>query len=270
MTEANSTADIIVECEDSVAIVTINRAHRLNALTPAAAQLLDESLRELEADSAVRAMVLTGAGRGFCAGADISGEVGNARRVLLDFWNPLVQTMTGLDLPIIAAVNGIAAGAGVALALACDLRVAEKSARMQLSFTKIGLIPDAGSTWLLPRVVGLGRANELAMLGRPIGAEEALRWGLVNQVCDDGTVRNCAVALAREAAGLAGSIVAVKHAHHRGFESGFDDQIAYEAETQGKLQLHPDFAEAAAAFKEKRTPRRAPRVVRQIARSGPE
>src|SRR6516225_6768593 len=224
MTTATET-DVLVTRDGPVGIVTINRPHRLNAVTPAAGDRLSAAFQELETDQNIRAVVLTGAGRGFCAGADISGDVGNARDVLVDTWNPLVRTMQGLELPIIAALNGVAAGAGVSLALACDLRVAAESARFQLSFTKIGLIPDAGLTWLLPRVVGLGRANELALLARDITAPEALQWGLVNRVCDDGTALESATAIARDIAALAGGVSAVKRAHERTFESSFADQL---------------------------------------------
>jgi 2-(1,2-epoxy-1,2-dihydrophenyl)acetyl-CoA isomerase len=259
MTTATTT-DVLVTRDGPIGIVTINRPDRLNAVTPEAGDRLAAAFTELEADPEIRAIVLTGAGRGFCAGADISGDVGNARDVLLHTWNPLVKTMQGLELPIIAALNGVAAGAGVSLALACDLRVAAASARIQLSFTKIGLLPDAGSTWLLPRIVGLGRANELAMLARDLHAPELLQWGLVNRVCADGAALDTAVALARDIAALAGSVTAVKRAHQRTFDATLAEQLDHEANTQGWLQQQPDFAEATTAFTEKRPPRRAIRT----------
>jgi 2-(1,2-epoxy-1,2-dihydrophenyl)acetyl-CoA isomerase len=252
--------DVLVTRDGPVGIVTINRPQRLNAINSHVGIRLAAAFTELEADAGIRAVVLTGAGRGFCAGADISGEVGNARRVLLDVWHPLVQTMQRLELPIVAAINGIAAGAGVSLALACDLRVAAVSARIQLSFTKIGLLPDAGLTWLLPRVVGLGRANELALLAQDLYAPEALEWGLLNRVCEDGAALGTAVSLAHDIAALAGSVSAVKRAHQRAFVSTFDEQLAFEADTQGWLQQQPDFAESAKAFSEKRPPVRMPRT----------
>lgn len=260
LTDELTDTDVLVTRDGPVGIVTINRPHRLNAVTPAAGDRLSAAFQSLEADPDVRAVVLTGAGRGFCAGADISGDVGNARDVLLHTWNPLVQTMVGLEIPIIAALNGVAAGAGVSLALACDLRVAVESARIQLSFTKIGLLPDAGLTWFLPRIVGLGRANELALLARDIHAPEALGWGLVNRVCDDGTALDTAISMGHDIAALAGSVGAVKRAHRRSFDAALPDQLDFEADTQGWLQQQPDFTEATTAFTEKRAPVRASRT----------
>jgi 2-(1,2-epoxy-1,2-dihydrophenyl)acetyl-CoA isomerase len=244
--------DVIVDRDGPVGVITINRPGRLNAVTPEAGDTLAAAFLDLEADSNIRAVVLTGAGRGFCAGADISGDVGNARDILLKAWNPLVKTMQSLQLPIIAAVNGVAAGAGVSLALACDLRVAARSARFELSFAKIGLMPDAGLTWLLPRVVGLGRANEMALLGGRLSASDAHQWGLVNQLSDDGESVTDAVEIARRFAGLSSSVASIKQAHHRALEADFADHLDYEADTQGWLQQQPDFSEATKAFAEKR------------------
>jgi 2-(1,2-epoxy-1,2-dihydrophenyl)acetyl-CoA isomerase len=249
------TADVLVDRDGSVGIITINRPARLNAVTPEVGGVLESAFLDLEADSRIRAVVLTGSGRGFCAGADIAGDVGNARQVLLEAWNPLVRTMRALQLPIIAAVNGVAAGAGVSLALACDLRVAATSARFELSFTKIGLMPDAGATWLLPRIVGLGRANELALLGHRLSAEEAYGWGLVNKVSEDGESVSDAVAMARRFDELSTSVASVKEAHQRALQVDFADQLGHEAHTQGWLQQQNDFTEATTAFTQKRVAR---------------
>jgi len=235
-----------------VGIITINRPARLNAVTPAVGGVLESAFLDLEADSQIRAVVLTGAGRGFCAGADIAGDVGNAREVLLEAWNPLVRTMRALQLPIIAAINGVAAGAGVSLALACDLRVAAKSARFELSFAKIGLMPDAGATWLLPRIVGLGRANELALLGGRLSAQAAYEWGLVNLVSEDGESVSDAVAMARRFDELSVSVASIKEAHQRALQADLGSQLDHEADTQGRLQEQPDFTEATQAFTQKR------------------
>jgi 2-(1,2-epoxy-1,2-dihydrophenyl)acetyl-CoA isomerase len=257
--DAQPTPDVVIERDGSVGLITMNRPARLNAVTPEMGDTLRSAFLELEADSRIRAVVLTGAGRGFCAGADISGDVGDARRVLLEAWNPLVMTMRGLQLPIIAAINGVAAGAGVSLALACDLRVAAPSARFELSFAKIGLMPDAGLTWLLPRIVGLGRANELALLAGKLSAAEARDWGLVNQLSEDGEVVADAVTMARRFAELSVSVASIKQAHHRALEADFVSQLDHEANTQGWLQQQPDFDEATKAFAAKRPPQLAER-----------
>jgi len=140
------TTDVLVEHDDTVGVITINRPARLNAVTPAAADTLRSAFLELEADSRIRAVVLTGAGRGFCAGADISGDVGDARQVLLDAWNPLVMTMRSLQLPIIAAINGFALGGGCELALTCDVLIASETAQFGQPEIKLGVPPGAGGT----------------------------------------------------------------------------------------------------------------------------
>ncbi len=253
---------LALERDEGIAIITLNRPQRFNALLPESGRTLREILLELEADSAVRAVVLTGAGRAFCAGADISpgSATMDAEAVLREIWNPLAETMAGLELPLVAAVNGVAAGAGASLSFACDLRVASRSARFQLSFVKIGLVPDCGATWLLPRIVGLGRANEMAMLGGDIGAEQAREWGLVNELVEDGEALDAAVAMARRFTAVSASASSIKLAHNAGLECGLGEQLDREAVLQGRLQQAPDFAEATAAFAEKRPAEFAPRT----------
>ena len=245
--------DVLVDRDGSVGVITICRPARLNAVTPVMVGRLESAFLELEADGSIRAVVLTGAGNGDSAPAQ-TFPVMSARpcEVLLQAWNPLITTMRTLELPIIAAINGVAAGAGVSLTLACDLRVAARSARFQLSFAKIGLIPDAGATWLLPQIVGLGRANELALLGRSLSASEARDWGLVNHLSEDGEALSDAIAMARSFGDLSVSVASVKRAHHRGLESMLVDHLDYEAHTQGWLQQQPDFTEATQAFNAKR------------------
>lgn len=254
-------SEVISEQHGAIGFVRLNRPERMNAVTPPMGDLLVAAFRALEADPSVRAVVLTGAGRAFCAGADVKTGIEAPETVLRDTWNPLIETMVSLRIPIIAALNGVAAGAGASLALASDLRVASVSARLQLSFVKVGLLPDTGATWLLPRLVGLGRANELAMLGRDIVALEAQQWGLVNRVTEDGGAVDAAVELAEELAGVSSSTGAVKQAHHRALERTLTDQLAHEAREQGRLQRLPDFAEAMAAFADKRAPAFTPRPV---------
>lgn len=258
--ETERQPEVLVDRRGTVGIVTINRPDRLNAVQPVMGDTIREVLLALEADPEVRSVVLTGAGRAFSAGADISGGTGDAEAVLRDVWNPLVTTMLGLDLPIIAAVNGVAAGAGASLAFACDLRVASRSARFQLSFVKIGLIPDAGATWLLPRIVGVGRANQLALLGGDLSAERAERWGLVNELVEDGEALDAATALAERFGEVSASAALIKRMHLAGLDSPLDRHLTREAVEQGEAQREPDFVEATQAFREKRPARFAPRV----------
>ncbi|MCD2195809.1 enoyl-CoA hydratase-related protein [Actinomycetospora endophytica] len=252
--------EVTWERRGSVGVVAINRPDRMNAVTPPMGQMLLDGFRALEGDPEVRSVILTGAGRSFCSGADVKAGIADPEAVLRDTWNPLIETMTSLRIPIIAAINGVAAGAGASLALASDLRVADGTARIQLSFVKVGLLPDTGATWLLPRLIGLGRANELAMLGGDVSASDALAWGLVNRVCDDGAAVPAAEEIARRFEGLPSSVAAVKAAHHRGLSTDLSDQLVHEASEQGRLRNHPDFDEAMAAFREKRRPEFAPRT----------
>jgi 2-(1,2-epoxy-1,2-dihydrophenyl)acetyl-CoA isomerase len=261
-----SADELLSERDGAVAILTLNRPERLNALTGALGDELHAALRELAGDGAVRAIVLTGAGRAFCSGADLKGAPegapGNGEALLREVFNPLVRTMAELDLPLVAAINGVAAGAGASLSFACDLRVAAESARFQLSFVKVGLIPDSGATWTLPRLIGSARAAELALLGRDLGAAEALGWGLVSRVAPDGQALDQAVELAHRLAGLSATVGATKTALREGLARDLPAHLDAEARMQGEAQRGPDFAEARQAFVEKRPPAFAPRSPR--------
>ncbi|BDX33370.1 2-(1,2-epoxy-1,2-dihydrophenyl)acetyl-CoA isomerase [Mycobacterium antarcticum] len=206
-------------------------------------------------------MVLTGNGGAFSAGADIKVDRIGAEALLKDHYNPLITAMLTSDLPIIAALDGVVAGAGVSLALACDFRVASPTAYFQLSFVKLGLSPDAGLTWLLPRLVGTARAAELALLGANLPVGDALSWGLVTRLSEPGRHLDDALALAQELASTSSSVGAIKHALRRGAEAELTDQLLFEAELQPRLQERPDFGEALQAFREKRAPVYPPRTV---------
>ena len=174
------------EVEGGIATLTLDRPEALNALTiPLKVALLD-AFEAVAADRTIRAVILTGAGRAFCAGQDLAErddpDAPPLDVELRDRYEPIVRAMVALDRPIIAAINGVAAGAGASLALACDLRIAAESARFVLAFGRIGLVPDSGATWFLPRIVGSARAAEMALLNVPIDAAEALRIGLVSRV----------------------------------------------------------------------------------------
>jgi 2-(1,2-epoxy-1,2-dihydrophenyl)acetyl-CoA isomerase len=250
---------LLQERHGAVALLTLNRPERLNALT---ADLLDDlrrSLLDLAGAGDVRAIVLTGSGRAFSAGADRLAGPMAADALLREHYNPLVTAMVDLDVPLVAAINGVAAGAGVSLALACDFRIAARSARFQLPFVQVGLVPDAGASWLLPRIVGAGRAAEMALLGRPVDAHEAREWGLVTRLSDDAQLRVDALDMAAELAALSSSVAATKHALLCSLDTSLEHQLALESRLQGHAQQHPDYAEAREAFHEKRVPRFAGR-----------
>ena len=247
--------ELLIERDGPIGRLTLNRPDRLNALTPDVLDRLRAALDTFEREGEVCAIVLTGAGRAFSAGADRLATPMRADVLLREHYNPLIETMLALELPIIAAINGAAVGAGASLTLACDLRVASEEAKLSLPFVKVGLVPDAGSTWLLPRIVGGGRAAEMALLGRPVGAAEALSWGLVFRVAKADEVQAVAQQLAQELAELSSSVGATKRALRLGSTDRLQEQLEREATLQAQAQQHPDYAEARAAFKEKRPPR---------------
>ncbi len=237
------------------AVVTLNRPDRHNALSHALVADLRELLGKLEADDDVRAVVLTGSGRAFCAGADLKAGPSDVEDVIRRLYIPLVELMAEMRTPVIAAVNGVAAGAGFSLALNADLRLASTTASFSMSFVKIGLVPDAGATWLLPQIVGSARAAEIALLGRKVTAEQAVSWGLVNEVVAPADLLWRATGLAAEIAALPASVGQVRGLLRRSAAASLDEQLDAEAVEQGRAQQHPQFEEAKRAFVEKREPR---------------
>ncbi len=222
---------------------------------------LAAALDEAEAGQA-RALVLTGAGRGFCAGQDLAdldftpGAATDLGALIDTHFNPLVRRLQGLPLPVIAAVNGIAAGAGANLALACDLVLAAKSANFIQSFVKIGLVPDSGGTWFLPQRVGFARALGLALTGEKLGAERAAEWGLIWRAVDDDALAASAAALAADLAKQpTRAIAAIKQTMRAGLTQTLDQQLDLERDRQRELGQSHDYAEGVAAFIEKRAPR---------------
>jgi 2-(1,2-epoxy-1,2-dihydrophenyl)acetyl-CoA isomerase len=249
------------DASSRVATVTLDRPDKLNSFTRAMHDELRAALDEAVAAGA-RALVLTGAGRGFCAGQDLadldftpqaSTDLGD----LIDqYFNPLIRRLQALPLPVIAAVNGTAAGAGANLALACDLVVAARSASFIQAFVKIGLVPDSGGTWFLPQRVGMARALGLALTGDRLGAEQALNWGLVWQVVDDAELADTAHALATRLAQLpTRAIAATRQAMRTGITNTLDQQLDLERDLQRELGASYDYAEGVRAFIEKRAPR---------------
>jgi 2-(1,2-epoxy-1,2-dihydrophenyl)acetyl-CoA isomerase len=252
---------ISIDAGTRVATLTLNRPDKLNSFTSTMHEELSEALDQVEGSNA-RALVITGAGRGFCAGQDLAdldftpGAMTNLGALIDQHFNPLVRRLQALPLPVIAAVNGIAAGAGANLAMACDLIVAARSASFVQAFVKIGLLPDSGGTWLLPRRVGEARALGLALTGDKLGAEQAEAWGLVWKVVDDEQLQSAALKLATQLAQQpAKAIAAIKSAIRAAANNTLDQQLDLERDAQRELGDSHDYAEGVAAFKEKRAPR---------------
>jgi 2-(1,2-epoxy-1,2-dihydrophenyl)acetyl-CoA isomerase len=243
-----------VERDGGVVIVTLDRPEALNALTVDMVDGLRAAIAAADADATARAILLTGEGRAFCSGVDLRGPATAPKQLLTDHYNPLIRAMRAVRLPIVCAINGAVAGVGVALALASDLRVAAAGAYVSLAFSQVGLVPDGGLTWLLPRAVGLGRAMELAALGRRLTADEALGWGLVNQVAADADLAAVASEMARTLAEGPASFGAMKRAFDRGQGGTLDAALAREADLQEAATATEDFLEAMRAFREKRRP----------------
>ena len=247
------------EAADGVATITLDRPDALNALTVELKRELLAALVAVRRDRGVRAVVLTGAGRAFCAGQDLRERLAPDAAPLdvevRERYNPIIRAMVGLGAPIIAAINGVAAGAGASLALASDLRIAAEGASIVLAFGRIGLVPDSGATWFLPRLVGPAKAAELALLNAPLSAEEALRLGLVSRVVPADRLLDEARAMAAQvAAGAPIANALTKRALRRALESDLDSALDYEATLQGIAGRTADHAEGLAAFVEKRQP----------------
>jgi 2-(1,2-epoxy-1,2-dihydrophenyl)acetyl-CoA isomerase len=246
------------KADGPVARITLNRPDRLNSFT---AKMHGE-LREVLANLGdARVVVLTGAGRGFCAGQDLNdravapGQAVDLGETVQACWNPLVRTLTSLPQPVIARVNGVAAGAGANIALACDIVVAAKSAKFIQSFSAIGLIPDSGGTWVLPRLVGQARALGLALTGAPLPAEKAAEWGLIWKAVDDDQLDPEVDAIAHKLASLPPlGIAAIKDMIRASWQYSLDEELERQAGAMRRLGFTEDYREGVSAFLEKRTP----------------
>jgi 2-(1,2-epoxy-1,2-dihydrophenyl)acetyl-CoA isomerase len=254
---------IEVRTEDSVAEITLNRPERLNAWTDQLGSELRKAILDDAADQSVRSVLITGAGRGFSSGADVKemleqgarGDRPDVGTMLRERYHPIIKGIRELPKPVIAAVNGPAVGIGCSLALACDLIWAGESAIFGLAFVNIGLVPDGGSTFLVPAAVGKARALEMALLGDPVSAEEALDWGLINRVVPDGKLMDETRTLARRMAkGPTRSYANSKRALNNSLMRIMDEQLDLEAQIQGEMAQSGDFLEGIAAFVQKREP----------------
>jgi 2-(1,2-epoxy-1,2-dihydrophenyl)acetyl-CoA isomerase len=254
------TEGLRVEVDGPVATLTLDRPESLNALTVPIKVALREALESIDRHRAVRAVILTGAGRAFCAGQDLaereSPDAAPLDVEVRERFNPIIRAIRSMGQPVIAAVNGVAAGAGASLTFACDLRIAAEEARFVLAFGRIGLIPDSGATWFLPRLVGPAKAAELALVGEPLDAAEALRLGLVSNVVPGDRLLDEARAMAsRLAEGAPLALALTKEALQRSSTIDLDEALEGEAKLQGIAGASADHAEGLAAFKEKRPPR---------------
>jgi 2-(1,2-epoxy-1,2-dihydrophenyl)acetyl-CoA isomerase len=253
---------LLVDDTGGVRTLTLNRPDAYNAFNTELKETLLAQLRWAAREAAVRAVVLTGAGRAFSAGQDLREhvEVLNAQsqapmNTVAEHYSPLVRALTALPKPVIAAVNGTAAGAGASLAFACDLRIAAASAKFLLAFAGVGLSADTGASWTLPRLVGYGRAMEMMLLGEPVSAADAVRIGLVNRVVPDGTALAAATELAaRLATGPTTAYAKIKEALLNGAGADLEHALETEGRTQAELGLTEDHREAVQAFVGKRTP----------------
>ena len=247
---------ILFETSGPVARITLNRPDRLNSFT---VQMHEEVRDALASLGDARVLVLTGAGRGFCAGQDLNdravapGQAVDLGETVEQCWNPLIRTLTSLPQPVIARVNGVAAGAGANVALACDIVVAAKSAKFIQSFSAIGLIPDSGGTWALPRLVGQGRALGLALTGEPLPAETAAEWGLIWKAVEDEALDSEVDAIANKLAALPPlGLAAIKEMIRSSWQYSLDEELDRQAGTMRRLGFTQDYREGVAAFLEKR------------------
>ena len=246
--------------DNGIAVLTLNRPDRLNSFTQAMHLEVRDALTKLQEDKTARVLVLTGAGRGFCAGQDLNDRAVDPGAPSVDlgesvekFYAPLVLTLKNLPMPVICAVNGVAAGAGANLALACDIVLAAKSASFIEAFCKLGLIPDTGGTWVLPRLLGTARAMGLAMLGDKLSAEQAEQWGLIWRCVPDEALMDEAMAMAEHfASAPTKGLAFTKKAFQAGYANSLEDQLQLEAHMMRELGYSHDYREGVAAFIGKR------------------
>jgi 2-(1,2-epoxy-1,2-dihydrophenyl)acetyl-CoA isomerase len=254
---------IIFEVADGVGILTLNRPQSLNSFNTEMHEEIRVAFKQVREDAAIRCLIITGSGRGFCAGQDLSDRAVTAQDGAADlgesvekYYNPLIRGIMTLPKPVICAVNGVAAGAGASLALACDIVLAARSANFVQVFCKIGLVPDSGGTWNLPRVVGLARARGLALLGDKLSAEKAEAWGMIWRCTDDDKLQDEALQLARHLATQpTQGLGMIKKLLTESTGNSLHQQLELEKQAMSLLSRSHDYREGVAAFLEKRAPR---------------
>lgn len=254
--------NIEFEITDGVAVLTLNRPDSLNSFNTDMHAEMRDALKQVKTNAEVRCLLITGNGRGFCAGQDLSdrnvdpgAEMPNLGESIEKNYNPMIRTISGLEMPVICAVNGVAAGAGANIALACDIVLASKAASFIQAFCKIGLVPDSGGTWTLPRAVGFPRAMALSMLGDKLSAEQAEQWGMIWKTYEPEELKDAALAMAKQLAtqptkGLA----LIKRAIQASANNSFDEQLDLERDLQTLAGRTEDYREGVSAFMNKRQP----------------
>ena len=254
--------EILLQSEDGVALVTLNRPEVLNSFNRGMARQLQDVFAQISNDDTLRAVVLTGAGRGFCAGQDLSealpkegGAMPDLGDIVRDTYNPIVRAIRKLEKPVICAVNGVAAGAGANIAYACDIVFAASNASFVQSFAKIGVIPDSGGTFLLPRLVGLHRATVMTMLAEKMTPQQAHEWGLVYMVTEPEALIETAVGTAKQlAVQPTRALGLIKRGFNHSLGIDLDEQLDYEEALQREAGATYDYTEGVRAFLEKRKP----------------
>ncbi len=253
---------ILLEIDQGIAILTLNRPDNLNSFNVEMHERMREAINTIRTDDSVRVLVITGSRRGFCAGQDLSDrsvspdqQMPDLGASLENYYNPLMRALHNLPMPVVCAVNGVAAGAGANIALACDITIAGRSASFVQAFCKLGLVPDSGGTWTLPRVAGMARAKGMALLGGKIKAEQAEHWGMIWQCVDDEQLMEETMKLAHHFANQpTKGLALIKQALHASATNSFEEQLELERDLQRQAGRTEDYREGVAAFMNKRPP----------------
>ena len=252
--------NIIFQINENVAVINLNRPEKLNSFNRTMATEVQNALDDCAADKTVRAILLSGVGKGFCAGQDLDEAIDkngpSIKEIVNTTYNPIIHKIRNIEKPVVCAVNGVAAGAGANIALACDITLAARSAYFVQSFSKIGLIPDSGGTFFLPRIVGLQRAAAMAMLGDKVSAVQAFEMGMIYKVCSDATIKAESMEIAKKLAEMpTKGLGLTKRGFNRAFYNTIDQQLEFELELQVEAGNSYDYNEGVKAFLEKRKPK---------------